>query len=106
MAENKYYAGNAYLTFKANKKKAQVILESEWDSMSEADQQTWLTNSQFNEGGSITDDSTGYHEYRDYYMGEFGAGSNSNANLFTSVSLAAGSGNTFTDRASRTWTTS
>ena len=105
MAENKYYAGNAYLTYSSNKKKAQDVLKADWEAMSTADQETWLANSQFNDAAGI-DDPTGYHEYRDYFMGEFGSGTNSNSTLFTTVSLGAGSGNDYINRASRTWTAS
>jgi hypothetical protein len=104
MAENKYYAKNAYLNYNTNKKKAQDALESDWEAMSESDQQTWLGNSQFNDA-SGTDDPTGFHEYRDYFMGEFGSGTNSNSTLFTTVTLGAGSGNDWANRASRTWAT-
>ncbi len=105
MAENKYYAGNAYLTYNTNKKKAQDFLESDWDSMTELDKQTWLANSQFNDA-SGTDDPTGFHEYRDYFMGEFGSGTNSNSTLFATVSIAVGSGNDYVNRVSRTWAAS
>ncbi len=103
MAENKYYARNAYLTFAANKKKAQTTLKNAWESMTDTEKASWSANSQFN-SEEVMDDPTGYHEFRDYYMGEFGSGTNSNSSLFSSVALGTGSGNDFSDRVSRIWT--
>lgn len=90
--------------YEANKNLAETFLETDWASILTADQTTWYDNSIFNTP-SETKDPTGFFMYQHYYMKSFGSGTNSNVAYFATTTLGAGSGNDYTNRATRTWST-
>ncbi len=105
MAELHYDTTTQYMLYTANKKLAEAYLENDFNALyTQAEQDDWKANSQFNDAFG-EDDSTGLFEYKDYYMGSFGSGTNSNVTLFNTTSLAAGIDNMYANRANRTWTT-
>ena len=85
-----------FITSKGNLLDAKAVLDSDWASMTTAEQGTWLANAQF------TKDVDGFATYLDYFLRTFAA-VNSNVTRYTTITLSVGTSNNYVDRATRTW---
>ena len=98
------FSFNVHNFAEANSKLAEAEALADWAIMTALEQDTWLTNSQFN-SGSVVKDTDGRLAFMHYLMLLFGTGTNQNASAFATTVATNATSNNYVDRASWGWAT-